>query len=94
MGSPSTPIGPHHDADSFIRHKGLSELVQGARFGADSQFANVTLYSPGQHPALGVPNEALIYEGDQVRVWVARNDKSIELRLIRPVSRTASSSKS
>jgi len=47
-------------------------------------FANVTLYSPGDHPALGVPKQALIYEGDQVRVWVAHNDKSIELRLIKP----------
>lgn len=34
-------------------------------------FANVTLYSPGDHQALGVPKQALIYEGDQVRVWVA-----------------------
>ena len=47
-------------------------------------FANVTLYSPSDHPALGVPKQALIYEGDQVRVWVAHNDKSIELRLIKP----------
>ena len=47
-------------------------------------FANVTLYSPDHHPALGVPKQALIYEGDQVRVWVAHNDKSIELRLIKP----------
>jgi cobalt-zinc-cadmium efflux system membrane fusion protein len=47
-------------------------------------FANVTLYSPSDHPAVGVPKQALIYEGDQVRVWVAHNDKSIELRLIKP----------
>ena len=47
-------------------------------------FANVTLYSPSDHPALGVPKQALIYEADQVRVWVAHNDKSIELRLIKP----------
>lgn len=47
-------------------------------------FANVTLYSPGDHPAVGVPKQALIYEGDQVRVWVAHEDKSIELRQIKP----------
>jgi cobalt-zinc-cadmium efflux system membrane fusion protein len=46
-------------------------------------FANVTIYSAGDHPAIGVPKQALIYEGDQVRIWVAHEDKSIELRLIR-----------
>jgi membrane fusion protein, heavy metal efflux system len=46
-------------------------------------FANVTIYSPGDHPAPAVPKQALIYEGDQVRVWVAHNDKSIELRQIK-----------
>ena len=29
--------GPHPDVDSFIRHKELPALVQGAQFGADSQ---------------------------------------------------------
>jgi membrane fusion protein, heavy metal efflux system len=47
-------------------------------------FANVTLYSPSDHTAVGVPKQALIYEGDQVRVWVAHDDKSIELRRIKP----------
>lgn len=48
-------------------------------------FANVTLYSKGDHPAVGVPKQALIYEGDQVRVWVAHtDDKTIELRQIKP----------
>jgi cobalt-zinc-cadmium efflux system membrane fusion protein len=46
-------------------------------------FANVTLFSKGDHPAVGVPKQALIYEGDQVRVWVARDDKTIELRQIK-----------
>jgi cobalt-zinc-cadmium efflux system membrane fusion protein len=46
-------------------------------------FANVTIYSASDHPAIGVPKQALIYEGDQVRVWVAHEDKSIELRQIR-----------
>src|ERR1700736_2094857 len=47
-------------------------------------FANVTIYSAGDHPAIAVPKQALIYEGDQVRVWVAHEDKSIELRQIKP----------
>jgi cobalt-zinc-cadmium efflux system membrane fusion protein len=46
-------------------------------------FANVTIYSPGGHPAIGVPKQALIYEGNQVRVWVAHADKTIELRQIK-----------
>src|SRR3984885_12271247 len=46
-------------------------------------FANATIYSAGDHPAVGVPKQALIYEGDQVRVWVAHQDKSIELRQIK-----------
>ena len=46
-------------------------------------FANVTIYSASDHPAVGVPRTALIYEGDQVRVWVVRDDKSIELRQIK-----------
>jgi cobalt-zinc-cadmium efflux system membrane fusion protein len=46
-------------------------------------FANVTIYSAGDHPAIGVPKQALIYEGDQVRVWVAHQDKTIELRQIK-----------
>src|SRR6267154_1057919 len=47
-------------------------------------FANVTIYSPGDHAAVGVPKQALIYEGNRVRVWVAHEDKSIELREIKP----------
>ena len=47
-------------------------------------FANVTIFSPSDHAAVGVPKQALIYEADQVRVWVAHEDKSIELRQIKP----------
>ena len=46
-------------------------------------FANVTIYSAGDHPAVGVPKQALIYEGNQVRVWVVHDDKSIELRIVK-----------
>jgi len=47
-------------------------------------FANVTIYSASVHPAVGVPKTALIYEGDQVRIWVAHEDRTIELRQIKP----------
>ena len=47
-------------------------------------FANVTIYSAGDRPAVGVPKTALIYEGDQARIWVAHPDRTIELRQIKP----------
>ena len=46
-------------------------------------FANVTIYSAGDRGAPAVPKQALIYEADQVRIWVAREDKSVELRQIK-----------
>jgi cobalt-zinc-cadmium efflux system membrane fusion protein len=46
-------------------------------------FANVTIYSAGGRAAPAVPKQALIYEGDHVRIWVAREDKSVELRQIK-----------
>jgi cobalt-zinc-cadmium efflux system membrane fusion protein len=46
-------------------------------------FANVTIYSADEHPGVGVPKQALIYEGDQIHLWVAREDKTIELRSIK-----------
>ena len=45
-------------------------------------FANVTIYSGEDRPSVGVPKQALIYEGERVRLWVAHDDKSIELRNI------------
>jgi cobalt-zinc-cadmium efflux system membrane fusion protein len=45
-------------------------------------FANVTIYSGSDHKSVGVPKQALIYEGERVRLWVAHDDKSIELREI------------
>src|SRR5882757_2920084 len=46
-------------------------------------FATVTIYAPGDAPSVGVPKQALIYEGSEVRVWVAHEDKTIELRQIK-----------
>jgi cobalt-zinc-cadmium efflux system membrane fusion protein len=43
-------------------------------------FASVTIYAGANHTSVGVPKQALIYEGDRVRLWAARDDRSIELR--------------
>jgi membrane fusion protein, heavy metal efflux system len=43
-------------------------------------FASVTIYTGGDHPSVGAPKQALIYEGEHVRLWVAHDDSSIELR--------------
>jgi cobalt-zinc-cadmium efflux system membrane fusion protein len=45
-------------------------------------FANVTIFAGADHSSVGVPKQALIYEGDRVRLWVAHDDKSLELREI------------
>jgi membrane fusion protein, heavy metal efflux system len=45
-------------------------------------FANVTIYSGGTGLSVGVPKQALIYEGERVRLWVVRDDRSIELRQV------------
>jgi cobalt-zinc-cadmium efflux system membrane fusion protein len=46
-------------------------------------FANVTVYSKQTDPVAGVPRDALIYEGDRVRIWVAHPDKTVELRTVK-----------
>jgi cobalt-zinc-cadmium efflux system membrane fusion protein len=43
-------------------------------------FANVTIYAGKDRNSVGVSKQALIYEGERVRLWVAHDDRSIELR--------------
>ena len=45
-------------------------------------FASVTIYAGGERTSVGVKKQALIYEGQRVRLWVAHDDKSLELRQI------------
>ena len=46
-------------------------------------FANVTIFAGDDHTSVGVRKQALIYEGDRVRLWVAHDDdKSLELRQV------------
>jgi cobalt-zinc-cadmium efflux system membrane fusion protein len=47
-------------------------------------FTSVTIYAGGDRTSVGVPKQALIYEGNRVRLWVAHDDKSLELREIQP----------
>jgi len=46
-------------------------------------FANVTLLTGEDDACAGVPRDAVLYEGDQARVWVVKDDRSIELRPIK-----------
>src|ERR1700736_6176902 len=49
-------------------------------------FANVTLFSnsdPSEVYTPAVPRSAVIYEGDAARLWIARDDHSIELRQVK-----------
>ena len=46
-------------------------------------FTSVTIYTDEGDSSLGVPRDAVIYEADNARVWVARADKSIEVRQIK-----------
>jgi cobalt-zinc-cadmium efflux system membrane fusion protein len=46
-------------------------------------FANVTIFAAGDHISVGVRKQALIYEGERVRLWVAHDqDKTLELRQV------------
>jgi cobalt-zinc-cadmium efflux system membrane fusion protein len=46
-------------------------------------FTSVTIYTDEGDSSIGVPRDAVIYEADNARVWVARADKTIELRQIK-----------
>jgi cobalt-zinc-cadmium efflux system membrane fusion protein len=46
-------------------------------------FTSVTIYTDEGDSSVGVPRDAVIYEADSARVWVARNDKTIEVRQIK-----------
>jgi cobalt-zinc-cadmium efflux system membrane fusion protein len=46
-------------------------------------FARVKIFTGNGEMALAVPREAIIHDGDAVWIWVARDDKAIELRRIK-----------
>ena len=47
-------------------------------------FAELHLWSsPAATRAIGVPEDAVIYEGDTARVWVAHAGRALELRQIK-----------
>jgi membrane fusion protein, heavy metal efflux system len=47
-------------------------------------FANFSIIIGNSADSPGVPEEAVVYEGETARVWVAGKDKTLGLRLIRP----------
>lgn len=46
-------------------------------------FANVTILTGTSDSFVGVPRGAVIYEGSAARIWVARDDRSLELRPVK-----------
>jgi cobalt-zinc-cadmium efflux system membrane fusion protein len=46
-------------------------------------YANVSIVTASNLAGVAVPREALIYEGSAVRVWVAHEDRTIEVREIK-----------
>jgi cobalt-zinc-cadmium efflux system membrane fusion protein len=46
-------------------------------------FASVSIMTDEGDNALSIPRDAVIYEGDQTRIWVVREDKGLELRRIK-----------
>lgn len=46
-------------------------------------FASFTLFTDGASQSVGVPEDAVIFEGDTARVWVAHRGHSLELRQIK-----------
>jgi cobalt-zinc-cadmium efflux system membrane fusion protein len=46
-------------------------------------FASVAIVVDENGPMTAVPREAVVYEGSLARVWVARDDRAIELRSVK-----------
>ncbi len=46
-------------------------------------FATVSIITSSEQTSPGAPRNALIYEGEDARIWVMREDKTIELRKIK-----------
>jgi cobalt-zinc-cadmium efflux system membrane fusion protein len=47
-------------------------------------YTSVTIVTDEGDVAAAVPRDAVIYEGNSAHVWVARKERVIELRLIKP----------
>ena len=46
-------------------------------------FANVTIVTTEGDSSLGIPREAIVYDGKSSHVWIARSDQSVERREIK-----------
>ena len=47
-------------------------------------FATVEVFTGQEDTSPAVPREAVLYEGDTARVWIASDDKTLELRQVVP----------
>jgi cobalt-zinc-cadmium efflux system membrane fusion protein len=47
-------------------------------------FATVSIFASDHESSIAVPREALLYEGEKVRVWVVTADKGVALRQVTP----------
>ena len=46
-------------------------------------FANVKILTTEGDSSLGVPREAIVYDGKSTHVWIARSDQSVERRQVK-----------
>jgi cobalt-zinc-cadmium efflux system membrane fusion protein len=70
--------------DPNIRRLMVRATIDNAsRMFKPEMFASVVIYTEEGDSSLAVPRSAVIYEADKARVWVARNDKSVESRQIK-----------
>jgi cobalt-zinc-cadmium efflux system membrane fusion protein len=78
-----TYVGPSIDPNTH-RLPVRAEVENSDRTLKPQMFASFTIITGADSVGPAVPQDAVVYEGDSARVWVARADKTLELRTIRP----------
>lgn len=70
--------------DPTIRRVAVHALIDNkAGLLRPEMFADATIQTSEDSNAPAVPQQAVIYEGEQARVWVMRSDRSVALRPVR-----------
>ncbi|MBV9251537.1 MAG: efflux RND transporter periplasmic adaptor subunit [Acetobacteraceae bacterium] len=77
-----TYVGASIDASTH-RLPVRAEVENPDRLLKPQMFASFTIITGPDATGPAVPEEAIVYEGDIARVWVAHKDRSLELRVIR-----------
>ena len=60
-----------------------ANLENGERLFGPEMFASVKIVAEQSEPSPAVPLNAVLYEGNSTRVWVAKDDHSLEMRTVR-----------